>query len=96
MSTFVCSHPLSRVYDVFTFTTNAEHFSSVAGQMVAETTALSSPPFDAKPPRREKGNMPRPRPSIYGLCTDELLYSLAVVPHPHYGKSIERRRDVEN
>ena len=94
MSTFVCSHPLSRVYDVFTFTTNAEHFSSVAGQMVAETTALSSPPFDAKPPRREKGNMPRP--SIYGLCSDELPCSLAVVPHPHYGKSIERRRDVEN
>ena len=61
MSTFVCSHPLSRVYDVFTFTTNAEHFSSV-GQMVAESTALSSLslPFDAKPPRREKGNMPRP------------------------------------
>ena len=52
------------------------------------------PPSDAKPPRREKGNMPRP--SIYGLCSDELPCSLAVVPHPHYGKSVERRRDVEN
>ena len=61
MSTFVCSHPLSRVYDVFTFTTNAEHFSSV-GQMVAESTALSSPPLmlSRRAGRRETCPIVRP------------------------------------